>query len=125
MSNARKPTLNRKVTPKDEDKRREILDQGFALTLDGETYTVRLGDITPQFAREIRLVTGRSFRALALLLEEDADVDVVADALWIAKRLAGEDVALEDVSVDYAQLAEGAVEAAGPAEEPDPADPEA
>lgn len=107
MSNARRPTAARKVTKKTEESRREALDQGVRITLDGESYTLRIGDVTPAMARELRRETGHSFMALVNLLGDDPDIDVIAEAVWVARRMAGDEVALDDVMLDYNNLGDG------------------
>lgn len=99
-----RPSLAPKHTRASEEKRNNELDSGLRITVDGEAYEVRLGDLSPALAREIRKVTGRSFNALTDLLSEDPDIDVVTDFVWVARRIRGEDVELEDVVVGYAQL---------------------
>lgn len=101
MSNARRPTTARKVTTKTEDNRRAELDHGVALTLDGETYTLRVGDMTPNLAREVRKVIGRSFRSLIDDLSSDPDIDVIAEAIWVARHMKGDKVDLDTIVLDY------------------------
>lgn len=103
MSN--RPTLARKVTPKSEATRAAALDQGVRLALsEDEVYEIRMGDVTPQIARELRRATGSSFNALMAEMGADPDIDSISTFVWLARRLAGDDVALDDVSVGYGEM---------------------
>ena len=105
MSNTRRPTTARKVTPKDKAKQQDALDSGvrFKLDEDGEWFYLRPADVTPILAREVRNVTGRSFMRLMALVIEDPDVDAVYISLpntlhreWSVKALeAGKHVICE------------------------------
>lgn len=100
-----RPALARKVTPKSEANRAEALDQGVKFTLpDGGTYEVRVGDVTPQLGREIRNALGMSFQRLMDEVVRDVDVDTISAFVWIARRIKGEQVALDDVTVTYADM---------------------
>lgn len=117
MSN--RPSLARKVTPKDKAKTQEALDQGVKFTLPtGETYEVRIGDVTPRLAREVRRETGSSFQHILREAGADSDIDTISTLVWIARRVKGEEVELDDVEVGYdVLLSDGfAVEEAGPEE---------
>jgi hypothetical protein len=105
VSNAKRPALAKKQTAKTEANRREALDEGVKLTLDGEEYVLRVGDVTPALAREVRNVTGHSFMRLISMLGEDPDIDVIAEAIWVARRVRGDEVDLDDVIVDYGLIA--------------------
>ena len=48
MTHCTRPSTVRKVTRKTEEKRDAANDAGLSITLDGETYTVRFGDVTPE-----------------------------------------------------------------------------
>lgn len=101
---ANRPSLARKVTPKSEAKRTEALDEGIRMTVEGETYEVRLGDITPQVARELRRATGGSFNALREELGSDPDIDSISAFVWLARRIRGEILSLDDVAIGYAVI---------------------
>ena len=99
-----RPPLDRKVTRKSEEKRDEALDQGLKLTIDGEVYEARVGDVTPDIARELRSYTGKGFMNLIQTTAEDPDIDVISAFVWVARRIRGESVAFEDVSISYSQM---------------------
>lgn len=99
-----RPTTARKVTRKTEEKRDDALDQGVSLTIDGESYVVRVGDVTPQIARELRNESGMSFMRLIGTVSSDPDIDVISAFVWLARRIRGEDVAFGDVEVTYGQI---------------------
>lgn len=107
MSNAKRPANVRKVTTKTEANRKEALDQGVKITFEGQTYVLRAADITPRLARELRRETGHSFMRLLSLLAEDPDLDLIAEAIWVTRRIGGETVDLDEVALDYASLDEG------------------
>lgn len=92
-----RPTLARKTTRKTEEARRAALDTGVTLRVGDEAYTVRIGDITPTLAREVRHVTGRGVAALIETVTESPDIDVVAELIWVARRLRGDTVTLAEV----------------------------
>lgn len=102
---ADRPTLARKVTKGSEANRNAELDQGVRLVVDDKSFVLRTGDISPAIAREFRKTTGRSVRSLIDDLSEDPDIDVIAEAIWVAQRIDGETVALDDVVIDYDLLA--------------------
>lgn len=124
-----RPKLARKVTPKDEANRDAALNEGIKLTLDGESFVLRVGDITPALAREIRKETGRSFNRLMADVTEDPDIDVIAEAIWVARRIAGDNVRLDDIAVSYELILGDKFDISAPgapeSEEVDPDSPEA
>lgn len=115
---AARPNLARKVTPKSEANRESALDQGVRMVVDGVEYVVRLGDMTSPIAREFRRNYGASFNALQEELGGDPDLDSIAAFMWLAKRLAGEVLDFDEVTVSYGQmLSEGfEITVAGPSE---------
>jgi len=119
---AKRPNLNRKVTPKSEAKRDEALNQGLSLTVDGRVYTVRAGDLTGMDAAALRREVGMSFMGLMKAMQSDPDVDLIAALMWLSRRIEGEkllsyeEVAQEvgyDVDIDLVD-AEEPEEAADP-----------
>lgn len=100
-SPATRPTLQPKVTRKSEEKREEALDDGLKITIDGESHVVRDGDITAQIARELRAVSGMSYLRLVQTIKADADIDVLSTFVWLSKRILGEVVSHDEVSVTY------------------------
>ena len=101
---ATRPTAARKHTRTTETNRADAMDQGLKITLEGEVYEVRLGDVTSNLTRELRRATGMSFNQLMREVTTDPDVDSIAGFVWMARRIAGEKVDIEDVVVTYAQL---------------------
>lgn len=100
----KRPNLNRKVTRTSEAKRESALEQGLRLTIDGQTYEVRLGDVTARIARELRAATGHGVNGLINAVAADPDVDLIAEFVWLARRIRGEHVDLDDVEVSYADM---------------------
>jgi hypothetical protein len=109
MSNAKRPTLERKVTRASESKRKDELNLGLSISVDGTVYTVRQGDLTSLDTMALRRETGYSFMGLLKAFQADPDIDLIAALVWLARRIDGEqmlayaDVASEigyDVDID-------------------------
>lgn len=114
MSNTQRPSLQRKHTRKTEENRHAGLERGMTVTVDGESYTVRLGDVSPTLGREVRRIYGVGVRSFFGQLANDPDLDLVAGFVWMARRIRGEYVDLEDVESEltYASLGDADVELA-------------
>ena len=134
MPEAKKPQDRRpparKATAKSKQRaavsKEEALSQGYRLTIEGETFEAQLGDVTPAIARELRKNTGYGFLGLLRAMSTDADVDLVSAAVWVARRVAGDLVAFDEVEVTYAaMLAEGFGVDVAESEKADAPDPEA
>lgn len=111
----KRPSLARKVTPASEAKREEALDDGVRMVVEGVEYVVRLGDMTAPLAREFRRNYGASFNALQEELSADPDLDSIAAFMWLAKRIEGEDLPFDEITVSYAQMLTGfEIAVAGP-----------
>lgn len=124
MSNTR-PSLNRKVTPKSEKARKEALESGVTLKIDGTQYTVRAGDLTALDARALRRELGLSFLGLMGALETDPDIDLIAGLMWLSRRVNGETtLAYDEVASDLDYAADYDIVKAADEQEADP-DPEA
>jgi hypothetical protein len=121
MSNTRRPSAAPKVTTSSEKNREEALDQGLRITLDDETFEVRVGDITSALARELRSQIGFGPMQLIRQCAVDPDVDLLSAFVWLARRIAGDLVRFEDVEVTYAQLLSDGFDVATPGDvESDP-----
>jgi hypothetical protein len=121
MANTRRPTTARKVTRTTEENRDAELDRGLRVTIDGEAYEVRVGDITSTLARELRSKLGFGPMQLINQCAVDPDVDLLSAIVWLARRIAGELVRFEDVEVTYAQLLSDGFDIDLPGDsEPDP-----
>jgi hypothetical protein len=116
---------SRKVTRTTEANREDALEQGIRITLDGESYEVRLADVTPALTRELRRSTGMSFNQLMREVTTDPDLDSLAGFVWMARRIAGDTVEVDDVVVTYAQLLDEGFEVALPGKRSEDDDPEA
>lgn len=104
MTTASRPTAARKHTRTTEKNRADAMDAGLKITLEGEVYEVRLGDVTSNLTRELRRGIGMGFNQLMREVTNDPDVDSIAGFVWLARRIAGEKVDIEDVVVTYTQL---------------------
>lgn len=120
MSNTQRPSTARKVTGSSERKREEALDNGLRISLDGESYEVRLGDVNSHVAKEFRNATGMGPLQFLNAAAFDMDVDYLAAFIFLARRIRGEQVRLEDVTVTYAQMLSDGFNVDMPTEEPDP-----
>lgn len=121
-----RPTTARKVTRKTEEKRDAALDEGLRLTIDGQEYVVRAGDLTALDSRELRRQVGMSFTGLMSAFQSDPDIDLIAAVVWLARRIKGEVVTYEAVAGDMGYDVLDTIEfAEADAEEADASDPEA
>lgn len=128
MSNTpkpRRPSLAAKSSKRSEADRKAALEQGMRVTLDGQTYEVRMGDVTPQIARELRAQVGFGFIQLIEQMDTVPDVDLVAAFVWVARRVRGERVALDEVEMDYGDLFDADPEILDATDEPEATGPEA
>jgi hypothetical protein len=122
MSNTQKarPTTARKVTRSSETKREAVLDSGLRITVEGEVYDVRLGDVTPALARELRAAIGMGPLQLINATGIAPDVDLLSAFVWLARRIRGEYVRIEDVSVSYQAMLSDGFDVGFPEAEEDP-----
>ena len=98
-----RPTLTRKTTRTTEDARRKAMEEGIAITVDGERYEVRIGDVTPQIAGELRARVGYgTFVLLETMMSPNIDVDILQAFMWVARRIQGEELEMADLEIDYA-----------------------
>ena len=111
MSNTVKPRPNlaRKVTRKTVEKADADLSRGCRITIGEDDYEVRVGDVTPAAARELRRLTGYSFMHLLDAMSTDPDIDLIQSFMWLARTLRGDTVdgrpvGLDDVDVSYADM---------------------
>lgn len=85
-----RPSLERRDTRKSKQARKDGMDLGVSIRLDGTTYTVTQGEMTGQLVMHLRRETGYSFRGLLVAAAKDPDIDVIAALVWLARRQAGE-----------------------------------
>lgn len=97
--------------------------KALALSVDGQKYTLAIDDLGPSDARMLRKEAGMSIRQVFALTQEDADIDLVAAIVWLARRQGGEDITLDDVEKDITYSSK--VEVHGGAVENDGESPEA
>lgn len=90
MSNAGRPSLQRKTSKKSEANRKEQLDYGISIRVDGVDYTVREGDLTSLDTMALRRETGMTFVSLGQAFMESPDIDLIAALVWLARRIDGE-----------------------------------
>lgn len=105
---ASRPSLARKHTRKSDEAAQAELNAGIRITIEGEPYEVRVGDLNPGLVRELRRAYGGSFHKLMDEISGDPDIDLISTFVWLARRVAGETVEHDAVEVDYtALLADG------------------
>jgi len=120
MSNTKRPSIARKVTPRSEAKREAVLDSGLRITIEGENFDVRLGDVTPAMARELRANIGMGPLQLINATGISPDVDLLSAFVWLARRIRGEYVAFDQVAVSYQQMLSDGFDVGFPEAEEDP-----
>lgn len=99
-----RPTLARKVTTKTEANRKAAMDEGLRITIGGEAFEVKVGDISSEVEAELRRVAGCGFYALGNQLANDPGIDLITLFVWFARRVRGDDVSPEEVSYTYADM---------------------
>lgn len=110
-----RPPLSRVHTRSSEAKRNDELDAGIKLTIDGQSYSLRLGDLQPHHVRALRMVThvaygpihpgGLTVETLMAHCASSPDVDYISTFVWFARYVAGEtDLTHDEVSIDYAAI---------------------
>lgn len=105
MSTApQRPTLVRKVTPKSEASRKAALEDGVRISIGGETFEVRVGDISARDERELRREWGGSFQDLSEELGDKPGIDSISAFVWFSRRMRGDEVAIDDVNYTYADV---------------------
>lgn len=71
---------------------------GMKIEVDGRTYTVREGDLTPRDVAALRRETGfAGWIGLATEAQRGFDLDVLAALVWLARRIDGETVSYDAV----------------------------
>ena len=87
MSNTQRPSTARKVTRTTEKKREAALDMGLRVTMEGEVFEVRVGDVTSTMARELRARLGFGPMQLIKQTAIDPDIDLLSAFVWLARRI--------------------------------------
>lgn len=111
----KRPPLNRVHTRGSEAKRSSELDVGLKLTIDGNEYALRMGDLQPHHVRALRMVThvaygpihpgGLTFETLLERCAASPDIDYISTFVWFARYVAGEtELSHDEVATDYAAI---------------------
>lgn len=68
-------------------------DPGFKITVDGETFVLRVTEVSAKHTRRLRQETGYSLQGLFQSAQGmgGADLDVLSSCIWLARLLNGED----------------------------------
>lgn len=78
--------------------RQEAEQAHVSFELEGKQYTIRPREVSASLAREYRRETGGPLSAdMRLLTADGADLDIVQNLVWLARRQAGEQVTLDDI----------------------------
>lgn len=109
----KRPPLARKHTPQTEANRTAGLDEGVRITFQGQVYEVRGGDLSAIDVRDLRKATGMSYRGLLQNLYQDADIDLIAALVWLARRARGEGIPYEMVANEFTYLSSDDVQIEG------------
>lgn len=99
-----RPTAARKHTRTTKAKREDELNAGVKITLDGEDYVIREGDLTDRLERELRKEFGGSWQAFKHEMGTDPGLDTIGTFVWLARRVAGEQVSRDDIELTQADL---------------------
>lgn len=102
-----RPSAARKHTRSTKAARDAELNAGLKVTLAGQDYVVRQGDLTSRIERDLRREYGGSWESLKHELGTDPGADSIAAFIWLARRVAGEDIGLDDVELSYADMLDG------------------
>ncbi|WP_332645108.1 hypothetical protein [Aeromicrobium sp.] len=121
MSNTQRPSLAKKQTPASEAKRKQELDQSFAIRVDGVDYVLTPSELTGVQEMEIRRQTGYSVTTLIREITLNPGVDLIGIFKWACNLSQGKPADLLESleSVSYASD----VDVIG--EDVEPASPEA
>lgn len=126
MGKSTRPKVERRDTRKTKASAEADLNRGIEITIAGRAYAVRIGDVSPDLARELRRETGFGFLQLFGSLVGTPDVDTVSAWIWLARRVEGEDVTLAEVDSEVTYATIGQLEEAKTLEGPgDTSGPEA
>jgi hypothetical protein len=80
-----------------EQRREKAAGPGVRILWDGTTYTIHQGEIPATVALELRQQAGIPLQQLWGLLAGDGGYDLVGILIWLAKRVSGEQVTLNEV----------------------------
>lgn len=96
---AARPTLVRKVTPKETAKRDEALDKGIAFTdLDGTRREVRIRDVKGKHDAALIATVGLDFMGLLEALSVRQGLDLLGAVVWFGRLVTGgPDMSYDDV----------------------------
>lgn len=110
MSNTRRPATGRKQTARTAAAAKreadEALETGVSLTVDGTTYTVRLGSLSARDTMALRRATGLSVRALIADLQRDPDIDLIAALVWLGRRTGNDGATAPEPLLEFDEVAE-------------------
>lgn len=105
MSNTRRPTTARKITPKDEAKRRSDLDaMTMGIKVAGVEYWLYPADVNGLVEMRVRRETGLSLTEIMALAGPSMGVDILGYFMFASEIAAGRDADLEKIlgSVSWA-----------------------
>lgn len=97
---AKRPSLNRKPSRKGKEAVDNALEMGVQFTIDGTVHKVVMGDLCALDVKALREQVGLSFpNLLGKIFSDDSDIDLIAAAVWLARRVNGGEPNLKYVDV--------------------------
>jgi len=97
MSNAKRPTLERKRTPRDEEKREAALNEHLTIEVDGTRYTLVPADLTGLVEMKVRRDTGMSVAEVISKIQEAPGMDLIGCFMYACEVASGRDADLEKI----------------------------
>lgn len=85
-----RPSPTRKFTQADKAAREKALKSGLRITVDGQAFQVRAGDLSALDELELRRTIGCSFMGLVQQVANDPGYDLLAAVIWLARKTGGE-----------------------------------
>lgn len=97
MSNAQRPSLAKKHTPKSEKAREDALNENFSLRVDDEVYTIVPADITGLAEMKIRRETGMSVMEIINKMQTAPGMDLIGCFMYACEISRGREADLEKI----------------------------
>lgn len=87
----KRPSLAKKANRQEKEKVDNSLEMGVQFTFDGQTHKVVMGDLSALDIRALREQVGITFPSLLAKLfnDDETDIDLIAAAVWLARRVNG------------------------------------
>jgi hypothetical protein len=97
----KRPSLTHKSSRKEKERVDGALEMGVQFTIDGVEHRVVMGDLSALDIRALRSEVGITFPSLLakLFSDDETDIDLIAAAVWLARRVNGGEPSLKYVEV--------------------------